>query len=62
MPHLAPATRHANTTLSLAPSPRDSLCIMAALNVSPAPRVSTIFSGEKAGEEWSYEWKQGDTG
>ena len=50
MPHLAPATMQPNVTESAKSLPAFRAKIVAALNVSPAPMVSTTTSGGKAGE------------
>ena len=57
IPHLAPATLQPNVSASVKPWPFDLEKINAALNVSPAAKVSIICPsssfGGKAGEECS---------
>ena len=48
-PTLAPATRHPNLMLSFSALPCAKAKMVAALKVSPAPRVSTTQAGGKAG-------------
>ena len=50
MPHFAPATVQPNVTDSAKLLPAFRAKMVAALNVSPAPIVSTTTSGGKAGE------------
>ena len=51
IPHLAPATRQPNLIASPILDPDINLCITAALNVSPAPNVSTRPPGGGKEEE-----------
>jgi hypothetical protein len=50
MPHFAPATLHPNVMASLSVLPLVRAKIVAALNVSPAAKVSQSLSGGKQGE------------
>ena len=50
IPHLAPATLHPKVMASFMDRPIERPCIVPALNVSPAPKVSINLSGGNIGD------------